>query len=382
MEPDINNNNKNIPAILILLVFFVVIFAAGVLFLNMRTEVEQEASGSKPDETVEEPDAGIVYNYGLDGKSMEGGAGISGTLYFSSWKDGDQVPISIYSLNLDEADPEFVTPNQNFPRMAVDFVSKNNPSLAYFVMGKPSIRDNVFRTGIYSYDYAQASGLLELDVSPAVSKRELTWSQAAGLLAYTARRGGSEGDYDRTINLNEWYIATFNPESGEEFIVEEAGSHPHWSPDGTKMLYLREEGLFVYDFTTFSRNLIIGLADDGDGTVGGSSMLGLSPDGRYLVWSTPSLQLLTIYEITSWDTMTINELGRIQTDGTEYYWPVFSPDSNYYVVQAIDAVEGSDERVNPRLEFRYVLGREVIKSIPLDEFDFMRAFTDDWTTKF
>ena len=86
-------------------------------------------------------------------------------------------------------------------------------------------------------------------------------------------------------------------------------------------------------------------------------------------------------EITSWEPFEIVERGRI-SGGSQYFFPQFSRDSNYYVVQAIDFPStGTTERLNPRFEIRPTLGRAIVGTLPLTGFSFDHLFTDTWVLR-
>ena len=51
-------------------------------------------------------------------------------------------------------------------------------------------------------------------------------------------------------------------------------------------------------------------------------------------------------------------------------------------MQAIDAPEeGDTQRTNPRFEIRSTLHPEVVKSVPLTDFDFDALLTTDWIAR-
>ena len=107
-------------------------------------------------------------------------------------------------------------------------------------------------------------------------------------------------------------------------------------------------------------------------------MSDLSPNKQFFVWTSGTAGLIAMNEITSWEPFEIVERGRI-SGGSQYYFPQFSPDSNYYVVQAIDFLQtGTTERLNPRFEIRPTLGRAIVGTLPLDGFSFNNLITDTW----
>ena len=155
---------------------------------------------------------------------------------------------------------------------------------------------------------------------------------------------------------------------------------PKWSPDGTKLVYLKADGLYIYDYKTEVEKKI------GTVTAGikvlSMSMIDLSPDGKTIIWIAGRSGVITLKRIMSWETLEVVDIGQIKIPGTEFYGPQFSPDGQFYVLQAIDTLKNGDaERQNPRLEIRSIKAKEVVKSIPLNGFNFDAFFTDDWVAK-
>jgi hypothetical protein len=110
-----------------------------------------------------------------------------------------------------------------------------------------------------------------------------------------------------------------------------------------------------------------------------TSMMDVSEDGKYLIWTSAKSGMIAISEIVSWETMELKEIGRMQVPDTEFYWPVFSPDGTYYAVQAIDKLVGEDfVRKNARIEVRPTNSRTVVYTHSLEDFFFDGLFTDDW----
>jgi WD40 repeat protein len=190
----------------------------------------------------------------------------------------------------------------------------------------------------------------------------------------------NQESYADLISLANWEIVIFDPATDQILTTVAGGYQPKWSPDGKKILYLKEDGLYVYNLDTKTETQLIAIREGGKVT--GTSMIDLSPNGKYLVWTTAKAGVITVKEIVNWDTVALKDVGQMKVSGAEFFWPQFSPDSSYYVVQAIDARVGNDqERKNPRLEIRAFNAKEVVKSIPLTEFNFDAFFTDDWVAK-
>ena len=209
-------------------------------------------------------------------------------------------------------------------------------------------------------------------------ERHISYNPNKELLAYAALPGVQTDNLNSLLinsKLSDWEIRVIDLNSRKEQVVVN-GIRPMWSPDGEQILYVREDGLYRYRFDVDSSEKVWDVADDGNG-ISVVSKFGLSPNGRFLAWTTPDLNLITMFEIISWEPFVMDEIGRIQSEKSQYYWPVFSPDSRFYVVQAADW-KGGEQPENARLEIRETKGREVLRTFSLEEYDFLRAFTNDW----
>jgi len=130
------------------------------------------------------------------------------------------------------------------------------------------------------------------------------------------------------------------PDSGR--IISEykdiVGKYPLWSPDGGSIITMRSDGIYQTFLTgsTTESTKVIPLPHSGTTTV--RSKLGLSNDGRLLGWGIPGdpAHSLYVYEITSWAPFTASiKYQEPMVSGEDYYWPVFSADGKYMMVQRI-----------------------------------------------
>lgn len=186
-------------------------------------------------------------------------------------------------------------------------------------------------------------------------------------------------------------VALVNIALNKLSAVLPAVAEARWSPDGTKLLLLRTNGVYAYDIATHNEELLVP-ADSGARFLS-STMMDLSEDGKHLVITNPKSGVIVMEELTwmassstatstsasTTPMVTAKELGRLHQDNTAFYWPRFSQDGMYYTVQAVDIADGISAPKNARLEIRPTAGHAVVKQIPLEGFYFGSLFTDSWT---
>jgi|GEM_PF-2277615 len=329
------------------------------------------------------PEEESIDNYGLDFEDniKVNRADISGRIFISArleeLHDDDSVPINFYYVDVsEETSDAFVQIEYPLNNSFIDFKSKLDGTDALTLTTK-QVSDDFYMRGIFEYDSINDAYKEIIDTKERVI-RQISWSEPTQRIAYAYQE--NIYDYDDLLDSTQWNIVILDPATKKEEIIG-TGQYPVWSPDGTQIMYVDEKGLHVYDIDTKSEQMVPGVDVSVSGyPVNGSVMLGISPDGNYMAWSNPSRNLIAIFQVVTWgEEVVIREVGRIQSEISEYFWPVFSPDSKFYVVQAIDNPQDINElRTNPRYEIRSVLDRSVIKSVDLSEFYFMQAFTDDW----
>jgi len=209
----------------------------------------------------------------------------------------------------------------------------------------------------------------------------LDWSKESNLIAYQVSDFNLP-PYEAELISNH-NIEVFSPAEDAVIQVITEAAQPQWSPDGTKLLYFKNDGLYLRDVRDGSDVLILGLIQNENNPAGNfidaNSMFAVSPDGKAFAWTAAFNGSIHTFAIESWEPFQFSDLGRVYDRGeSEYYWPVFSPDGNFLSVQAIDTAEDPLNRTNSRLEIRKVKDVSLVKSISLEQFDFNALFTDDW----
>lgn len=321
-------------------------------------------------------EGGDLYNYGLT-ESSNKNIPSEGYLVLSGVRVDFGEEIKSYALDINKSSEEIAPLLPGYSGDSfVEFKDKKNPSDLFLFIASP-VKDIPIVNPIQLLDTVTKK-LSPIMSATGIGKQNLAFSKENNLLAYK-RFTADYKSYTDLIPIKNWEVVVIDTVNDTFLKKIEAATQPVWSPDGTKLVILKNDGLFVHDIATDLETRAVKVAD---GQIIATSMFNISPDGKYMAWTTAKAGVITISEITSWEPFVLKELGRIHTENTEFYWPEFSPDGNYYSVQAIDAAqEGEKVRRNPRIEIRATLDRDVLATFPLDQFDFNALFTDTWVDK-
>jgi len=318
-----------------------------------------------------------LLNYGLDAK-VDRPTDL-GVLVFTG-RDRNVLPqMSIYFLDLETLKtyvPKFLL-EHNHLFVFAGFKNVIDPvGLFLNTMSDASSQSPHSQMGVHYYDLVSDTFDYISSADGATEARKFEWSEAAEKLAFTRMKKQMETSVDM-VEIEGWEVVIIDPETDQLLSVIDGAVNAQWSPDGTKLVYLRSDGLYVYDLATAKQVKVKGMQNDSLSII--TSMIDVSPNGKYLAWTAAQQGFIAMFEITNWNDFTLKELGRITVPNTHILWPQFSPDSSLYAVQAIDAPKaGTTERENPRFEIRPTLGREVVVRYPTDSYDFAEFHTDGW----
>jgi hypothetical protein len=313
-------------------------------------------------------------NYGLE-EGM-GEEKPSGFILMSARKIRGEVDDHIRTYTLDVNAPDvFGTLMYDLGLVAMAEPKTNDTADELYVLARTQSQQESDGLSIFAYS-SSSEELAPISALSGRGERNLEWSAAAKSLAFN-RMKGSEGSYGSMLLVNNWEVQIWNPETGEiDHTIADAWK-PQWSPDGKSLVYLKPDGLYAM---TLESGVEKKLESIPEGTVVTTmAMLGISPDGTKLVWTTPKAGVIRIFALSNWADVSIEEVGRIETPETEYYWPVFSPEGDFYAVQAIDKLAGDDLfRKNARMEIRNINNAAPVVTSPIDGFDFDQLFTTAW----
>ena len=331
--------------------------------------------------TIVAPEGADPYNYGLEDATSTDTVAPTGVIAFTGVNEAISGNSNIYLWEVGNPDAldAYIAPFIATSSMTtfIEFENIENPNTffanmisSYSTAGKDYQRPEIHRLDIASGTIRYYPGL-----SSEVTARDLQYSPESQLLAFSRMKKPFAGSADMAF-IGRWEVMVFDPNNNNWVDRIDGATDPLWSPDGTKLIVTKEDGFYLYDLPTKELTKILGVEEDGRLLT--VTMSDLSPNKQFFVWTSGTAGLIAMNEITSWEPFEIVERGRI-SGGSQYYFPQFSPDSNYYVVQAIDFLQtGTTERLNPRFEIRPTLGRAIVGTLPLDGFSFNNLITDTW----
>ena len=195
-------------------------------------------------------------------------------------------------------------------------------------------------------------------------KKDPRWSPDGNSIVFIVNSDGPESD--NYIAVDTWEVYITDLEGNERFISK--GANPIFSPDGSKLIILRSNGLHLVDIQTKSDQLVWNM-------VGGVAYLGMKLDisnnGSLLAWSVPDDGEILIIKINSWEPFSGFIKDRIQSSS---FWPRFSPDDTYLVAQEVDWGDNDNQRL-----VIFDLNLKT-KEVVFDLTDYVQTsmFIDDW----
>ncbi len=299
----------------------------------------------------------------------------AGKIIFSGRKTNSTSSIQVHALDVStSSEPELFETFFAISALA-EFKDPLDPS-EFFVSAVskfPLVYEDSF--GIHAVD-AEAKTVKYLKSASSTGERYLAWSPEAALLAFS-RTSNSHARSVDNIQIQNWETVIVDPETDEIVKVIPDASQPKWSPDGTTLIYIKHDGLYAAPLGEGEEVKVLG--SEGEGQFLVNAMMEVSPDKKHLIWTIPGNGVIAVYDIESWETFALKEIGRIEQDNIQFYWPVFSPDGAYYAVQAINDPERQGEgRKNPRLEVRPLLGKNVVFQYSFAGYNFNALFLDSW----
>lgn len=198
-------------------------------------------------------------------------------------------------------------------------VSPSGEQRAYFLQAKGTTPAEI-------RVFTPATGERMTVLSPAPeSARHIRWSPDGETLVFTAREEVSESASD--IEPNDWAVYIVAAAGGEATRVA-TGVSPSFSPDGSIILSLQNNGLYATSLADGASKIVRSMQG---GVANRFMSVTPSPDGTKLLWTNPLSEnregKLFVFDVTSWTPVTVSETARVVRVPALH--AVFSPDSQF-----------------------------------------------------
>lgn len=205
-------------------------------------------------------------------------------------------------------------------------VSPDKTQVAYFVAPRNEVEgaDYAFTEPLQliTFPIGNDAAFIRQTNDGLAFKSGIAWSSDNRFIVYEAYTG-EFGDLADFEDYDNWSIFIVDTESnsGAERVVTGGGS-PKWSPDGSSILFLRNDGLYTYDLATAeSVNAVPALAPASRVT-----RIDVHHESNLLVTNSTTTAL-EVFDVTSWSPLRLEARTEIAVDaGAEVFWPTFSPD--------------------------------------------------------
>jgi hypothetical protein len=320
--------------------------------------------------------AGVAYGYWYAQKGKTVPLEVAaGKIYITAIKN-DRQTADIYAYDTTEralGKGSDAFEDGNFARYTSS-LSKDSGNIAYFAaeIDEAAVTNAYpFKTvlNLISFPVADPDNWKVMTTGQEFLKLNPRWSPSGDAIAYNAFTG--DFSKDPLTDINAWSVFISN--QGGIVADVGVGSYPHWSSDGTQLLYEKTDGLYMYDVASGSSVQVM----EFERAMSRAAQFSISPDGDMLVVSHEA-ENLTVYNIASWSPLTLEEVRTIEKEGSRFFEPTFSPDGRQIAV--LEEVERSV--ANPPALHLSVFGAESGAYERLfdfaSEFKSVPIFISDW----
>jgi Tol biopolymer transport system component len=294
---------------------------------------------------------------------------LRGTVYLTLVEKGDNAP-DLFTLDMESLEIERSFDEADYIRVSQK-VSPDGTKSAY--VGAQLDRSSPYAFASREYFQVQvrdtATGEMKvLTDSDLLYKRLGEWSPDGTTIAFTALAPSKTNAF--RIDPEEWSVHTVDLNGATTTV--DSGTYPFWSPDGTRILYMKSDGLYIYDAATEQKVRVFPSLYP---TTSVSMKLDVSDDGKKIVWS--QLGRIYVLDIDSWEKGTVLMNRIIRTGKNVMYSPIISPYNRYVIYKEAD-YNPSGDIVNPNI-VAYDLQESTRRVLlPLDQYDFELSFFSDW----
>lgn len=329
----------------------------------------------------------VDWNQLNDADSSRGEITISGQVAITGIdKSSENSGLVTYSLDFNSSPPKLINQTERmglFTSSFLEFIDRHGPGGLFFktlipvssVEDDESVEEVVNAT--YLYDHA-TNRVTEIIADTEQGAGTMSVSQTAGLLAYSQLAGGeTESEQVDSALVSNWEIVITNL-AGEPMARIENAAHPAWLLDGSRLLYLKQEGLYALDWLTKEETFMYSISNDrSDYDLTISTMFDVTDTGNYMVITPQGSGKIYVLKV-DWPAEQAEVVSLIDSDVAMYSWPVISPNNDSYAVIASRIDAETDSLTQPQVEIRSFTNSQPLTLFPLDDFDVNHVFLDDW----
>jgi|GEM_PF-3989273 len=276
----------------------------------------------------------------------------------SNKKEGDKLGIYSYDIKNDTLEEFLVDKNTN--KNQEFYTNQLSPDGEQMVFAS-SVEDE---SQIYIADKNGENKKQITTSTEKLLKRCPKWSYSQDLIAFQTLP--LENKALDAFLVKNWEVFVTDLNGNEKFITK--GASPIFLSDG-RLLVMKENGLYIFDIEN-SDNKGFAIWFFGINEMTSNMKLAVSDNGKYLAL-TDSFSV-SIFEIEDWKSLSM--LGEARTIDVSGYWPVFSPDSNFMILQKVN----KETEKNPKLFMYNLQTLEKKELLDLGDYNRLHMFVSDW----
>ena len=319
--------------------------------------------------------------FSLPTQSSVGGPA-TGRLELTLQSIADPTDGATYSYSLTDGTKMRYRVSGDFDPYAVNY-SPDGTKLAYALFDGATNESSIYigtatpnaQTGELDIGNAQKISQTSLPES-----RDPVWSSDGTKIAYEAKYTTMDWEIPES-----WTIYVNDLQGNEQTVGN--GYAPVFSPDGATLLFLKNDGVYLYHLTGDNAHQTekVNLLSTAEGkVVSAHGKLALSHDGQWLIWTDHIIGRLLVFRVSSWNPFAVAFEKGIDASAI---WSQFSPDDHYLAVEvAPHANAGPDTASSPgtapspdlRVEVYSFPDLKEIRSIDFSQYDDDFFWMTDW----